>query len=104
MAAVRVPPSAWRTSQSRMMLRSPRAARSTMERNDRPIRRWISMVRPDARPFETSRGVREVRNGVLDGSRAQHLGVADFDQDRTFGCKQVVLGNFERAQLVRFAL
>ena len=39
MAAVRVPPSAWRTSQSRMMVRSPRAFMSTTERRLRPMRR-----------------------------------------------------------------
>src|ERR1700690_173382 len=38
-AAVRVPPSACSTSQSRMMVRSPSAARSTTERSDRPMRR-----------------------------------------------------------------
>ena len=126
MAAVRVPPSAWSTSQSRMMLRSPSASRSTIERSERPIRRWISMVRPDARPFDTSRGVRvavargsmeysavtqplpELRrkcgNGVFDGRGAEHLRVADFDQDRAFGGEQVVLRDFERAQLIGLAL
>ena len=57
-AAVRVPPSAWITSQSRITLRSPSAARSTTERKERPINRWISMERPDWRPLDTSRGVR----------------------------------------------
>ena len=37
--AVRVPPSAWITSQSMVIWRSPSACRSTTERNDRPIRR-----------------------------------------------------------------
>ena len=45
-AAVRVPPSAWRTSQSTMTVRGPSALRSTTERRERPIRRWISWVRP----------------------------------------------------------
>jgi len=39
MAAVRVPPSAWITSQSRITVRSPRAFMSTTERRLRPIRR-----------------------------------------------------------------
>ena len=37
--ATRVPPSACSTSQSTMIWRSPRAARSTTARKDRPIRR-----------------------------------------------------------------
>ena len=57
-AAVRVPPSAWSTSQSSITLRSPSAYISTTERSDRPINRCISMVRPEARPFDTSRAVR----------------------------------------------
>ena len=39
MAAVRVPPSAWMTSQSRMTVRSPRACMSTTERRLRPMSR-----------------------------------------------------------------
>jgi hypothetical protein len=42
MEAVRVPPSAWSTSQSSTTVRSPRAAISTTERMERPISRWIS--------------------------------------------------------------
>ena len=45
-AAVRVPPSAWSTSQSSEIVRSPRAVRSNTQRSERPIRRWISCVRP----------------------------------------------------------
>ena len=58
MEAVRVPPSAWMTSQSIQMVRSPSRARSTTARSDRPIRRWISCVRPPMRPRADSRGVR----------------------------------------------
>jgi hypothetical protein len=58
MAAVRVPPSAWITSQSRITVRSPRAFMSTTERRLRPIRRWISWVRPPILPRSLSRGVR----------------------------------------------
>src|ERR1039458_6550037 len=56
--AVRVPPSAWMTSQSMITVRSPRALMSTAARMERPIRRWISCVRPEGRPLVTSRGVR----------------------------------------------
>src|SRR5215472_6423684 len=58
MDAVRVPPSAWMTSQSRVMVRSPNRLRSTTARRARPIRRWISWVRPLWRPRAASRGVR----------------------------------------------
>src|SRR5580692_1880182 len=57
MEATRVPPSAWSTSQSRMMERSPRMLRSITERSDRPIRRWISCVLPLGLPLATSRAV-----------------------------------------------
>ena len=40
--AERVPPSAWITSQSMVIVFSPSAARFTTERMERPIRRWIS--------------------------------------------------------------
>ena len=58
MEAVRVPPSAWITSQSIQMVRSPRRVRSVTARSARPISRWISWVRPPMRPRVTSRGVR----------------------------------------------
>ncbi len=44
--ATRVPPSALSTSQSIATVRSPRWARSTAARSERPIRRWISLPRP----------------------------------------------------------
>src|SRR6266851_10081647 len=56
--AVRVPPSAWITSQSSFTVRSPRLARSVTARRERPIRRWISCVRPDCFPRAASRSVR----------------------------------------------
>src|ERR1039457_4192454 len=56
--AVRVPPSAWITSQSMITVRSPSVLISTAARMERPIRRWISCVRPEGRPLVTSRGVR----------------------------------------------
>src|SRR5262249_879008 len=46
------------TSQSRVMVRSPSCLRSTTARSARPIRRWISWVRPLCRPRVASRGVR----------------------------------------------
>src|SRR6185503_14681350 len=58
--AVRVPPSAWMTSQSMVIWRSPMATRSTTERKERPIRRWISTVRPPCLPAEASRRVRSL--------------------------------------------
>jgi hypothetical protein len=58
MAAVRVPPSACSTSQSMRMLRSPSAARSKTLRRLRPIRRWISCVRPLCLPRAASRSLR----------------------------------------------
>ena len=45
-AAVRVPPSAWMTSQSIQIVRSPSFAISTTARSERPMRRWISWERP----------------------------------------------------------
>ena len=64
--AVRVPPSAWMTSQSMVIWRSPRACRSITERKLRPISRWISTVRPPCLPAEASRRVRsEVARGSM---------------------------------------
>src|SRR5580658_8718654 len=63
--AVRVPPSAWITSQSMVIWRSPSALRSTTERKLRPIRRWISTVRPFCLPVDASR---RVRSSVARGS------------------------------------
>ncbi len=58
MAAVRVPPSAWITSQSRCSVRSPNACRLNAARSERPIRRWISCVRPLCLPRAASRSMR----------------------------------------------
>ena len=58
MLAQRVPPSAWRTSQSSQTVRSPSASMSTTARSERPIRRWISVVRPSSLPREMSRALR----------------------------------------------
>ena len=58
MEAVRVPPSAWSTSQSTVICISPSAWRSTTARRLRPIRRWISSVRPPCLPAAASRRIR----------------------------------------------
>ena len=53
--AVRVPPSPCSTSQSTVMVRSPSRRRSTAARRLRPIRRWISALRPLSFSLEMSR-------------------------------------------------
>ncbi len=55
---MRVPPSAWMTSQSRVMVRGPMARRSTAARSARPTSRWISSVRPPCLPRAASRCIR----------------------------------------------
>ena len=57
-AAVRVPPSAWITSQSSEMVRSPSSDRSNTQRSERPMSRWISCVRPLCLPLAASRSLR----------------------------------------------
>ena len=52
--AVRVPPSAWITSQSIAIVTSGSLRRLTADLSERPIRRWISDERPDGRPRDTS--------------------------------------------------
>ncbi|MCY1282026.1 hypothetical protein D9M70_308480 [compost metagenome] len=56
--AVRVPPSAWITSQSTYRVFSPSLVRSSAARRERPIRRWISRVRPPCLPRLASRWLR----------------------------------------------
>ena len=64
--AVRVPPSAWMTSQSTQIVRSPSSSSRATERSDRPISRWISCVRPPTLPALASRCVRvEVARGSM---------------------------------------
>ena len=58
MLAVRVPPSACSTSQSTTTWRSPSNVMSHAARSDRPIRRWISTVRPLCLPRAASRSTR----------------------------------------------
>ncbi len=64
-AAVRVPPSAWITSQSTQNVRSPSLLRSMTALSARPTSRWISCERPLGPRFS-----REVRVLVDRGSIA----------------------------------
>ena len=123
MLAVRVPPSAWRTSQSTVTVRSPRRPRSTTPRSERPIRRWISWVRPPILPAVASRCVRSAvergsieysavtqplplpaqvrRDPVLDRGRAEDLRVADADPAGALGPLLDAERHRHRPQLVR---
>ena len=65
--AVRVPPSADSTSQSTVMVNSPISLMSQTARKERPMSRWISLVRPLTLPRVTSRSVRSL---VARGSMA----------------------------------
>ena len=56
--AVRVPPSACRTSQSMTIVFSPSAFVSMTARRLRPMRRLISWVRPPTLPLRASRSLR----------------------------------------------
>src|SRR5512145_877816 len=54
------------TSQSIQIVRLPKEVRSTTDRNERPMRRWISWVRPPTLPAADSRGVRvKVDRGII---------------------------------------
>ena len=55
-------PSAERTSLSTWIVRSPRCERSMAARSERPMRRWISWLRPETR--------RAIRSGLEPGSMA----------------------------------
>ena len=119
--AQRVPPSACSTSQSTQRVRSPSAFMSTTARSERPIRRWISCVRPDGAPFEASRcervcggarqhavlggdpalalALEEGRDLLLDAHRAHDARVADLDEARALGVLQEPGGELHRPQL-----
>ena len=96
------------TSQSITIWRSPSAARSVTARSERPIRRWISWVRPDCLPAAASRriafmgGARQHavfgRDPALAGTSSgkaapvssrlavhKHMGVAEFDEAGALG-------------------
>lgn len=73
MLAVRVPPSASITSQSTLAVFSPSSFRSTTARSERPISRWISIVRPPCLPEEASRRIRSwVEAGSMPYSQVTH--------------------------------
>src|SRR5690242_9040061 len=73
MDAVRVPPSAWMTSQSIQIVRSPRSVSFVTDRSDRPMSRWISCVRPPTLPAVASRCVRvDVARGSMPYSAVTH--------------------------------
>ena len=123
MAAVRVPPSACSTSQSTVIWRSPSAVRSVTARSERPIRRWISCVRPDCLPVAASRRVRsEVARGSMPYSAvtqprpppfshggtvsptlasAQHMRLAEADEAGAFGVTGDAALEADRAQARR---
>ena len=122
--AVRVPPSAWSTSQSIQSVRGPRASRSTVLRSARPIRRWISTPRPSCLPlgdvarFAAEGRVREhrifrgdpaagnalflhpARHPFLDGGGADHPRVPGGDEHRTGGVRRDAWGKGQGAELV----
>ena len=81
MAAQRVPPSAWSTSQSSHSVRSPSAWKSHTDRSARPISRWISIVRPPCLPREASRCVRS----PVEAGRSEYSAVI---QPRPERCSQ----------------
>ena len=122
MAAVRVPPSACRTSQSRMMVRSPRAFMSTTARRLRPMRRWISWrAAAELTPLGFARSAGEggagkhtvlggdptaagvahpAGNAGLDSSVAEDAGVACLDEHGTLGGGDEAGGEADGAESV----
>src|SRR5678815_4022786 len=83
-AAVRVPPSAWMTSQSTQIVRSASFGISTTARSDPSL--------PAA--------LQERRHLLLDRGRAEHLGVAEGDGHRAFGMAEIVADDRDGPQLV----
>ena len=114
------------TSQSIQMVRSPRRARSVTARRLRPIRRWISWVRPLCRPLETSRVdagqsrtrqhavlagdpafaaiAHETRDSFFDRGSADDTGIAHFNQDGTLRSRDEFRGEDDGAKLVERAI
>ena len=104
------------------MVRSPSFFRSNTARMERPIRRWISCVRPLCLPRAASRSLRVwvargsmpysavtqpsplpfLCGGTFSSTEAVHStrGVAELDQHRAFGVDGVAAGDAHRAQLV----
>ena len=122
MAAVRVPPSAWSTSQSRTIVFSPNALVSTTARSERPTSREISCVRPPIRPLTDSRSERVLvergsiaysavthpvplplsQRGHALGERggAEHPRPSELDEDAALGVVEPVPGDPDLARLV----
>ena len=123
--AVRVPPSAWITSQSSHTVRSPSAFRSVTARSVRPIMRWISSVRPDWRPRVDfarrallggarqhsvfaghpafARAFQKRGHAIVHRGRDDHARVARFNQHAAFGAGNEIRSDFHRPQIFRRA-
>ena len=106
-------------------MRSPSASKSTTPRSERPIRRWISTVRPSWRPRVASRCLRSpvdagsipysavtqpvprpaIQRGTLSSrrGRADHARLADRDQRRAGRRAHEARLDLDRAQLARAA-
>src|SRR3954452_20181148 len=73
------------------MVFSPSAAKSTTPRTDRPMRRWISTVRPSGRPRVASRCLRSpVDAGSIPYSAVTHPRPVPFSHFGTPGCQEAV--------------
>src|SRR5271168_4959641 len=102
MAAVRVPPSACSTSQSMVIWRSPSADRSQMARKERPIRRWISWVRPDCLPAAASRRIRSwVERGSMPYSAVTQPLPVPLRKGGAFSSRQAVTRTWVSPNLTR---
>jgi len=89
MAAVRVPPSAWITSQSSHTVRSPSLAISTTERSERPTSRWISCERPPG-PFRSRLERVLVERGSIAYSAVTHPFPCPFRNGGTLSSSEAV--------------
>ena len=73
------------------MVRSPSALKSITPRSERPIRRWISTVRPSGRPLFTSRCLRSpVEAGSIPYSAVTHPRPEPASQRGTLSCTEAV--------------
>src|SRR2546430_1090532 len=73
------------------MVRSPSPAKSTTPRIERPMRRWISTVRPSGRPRETSRCLRSpVEAGSIEYSAVTQPRPAPLSQRGTSSTAEAV--------------
>src|SRR5215470_3783529 len=89
--AVRVPPSAWITSQSIQIERSPSCVMSVTARKDRPTSRCISKVLPPCLPLTASLGDRfGVARGNIEYSAVTHPVPFPFKKGGTFSSTEAV--------------